>query len=82
MSDREVLHREFRGNEALSFTPHILNIDGENEWVENVLDLGDLIERKMGRDTSELYFEVVAELITTIVWGDEPEDDWGCEDCP
>lgn len=75
MSDRDYLQSEFKGEPTLNFMPQILDVDGDKVWVDNVVSLGDLIEQKMGRDVSELYFAVVSGLVDEVVFGAEEDGD-------
>ena len=43
--------------------PYILNINGENEWVDDYIKFGDLIEEHMGKDARDFYFEQLYELL-------------------
>lgn len=63
MSYRRYLQTTYQGQSILGFTPRIIDFNGDKIWVDNVIDLGDLIEKKMGIDTSELYFSVLADII-------------------
>ena len=50
----------------LETEPYLLDVNGENEWVDNYIKFGDLIEQNMGIDACEFYYEQLYELLLTI----------------
>jgi hypothetical protein len=50
---------------ALKILPQLLYINGQPEWVDNLLKFGDLIEESMGRDARDFYFEQLHSLLET-----------------
>lgn len=40
----------------------LLDINGEIEYIENITDFGDLIEKKMGTDASQYYFSTLRNI--------------------
>ena len=49
----------------LKILPQLLYINGQPEWVDNLLKFGDLIEESMGRDARDFYFEQLHSLLET-----------------
>lgn len=63
--------------------PYILNINGENEWVDDYIKFGDLIEEHMGKDARDFYFETIYDLLDNhSVNSDEDIEDWHTEEKP
>lgn len=52
-----------RFSKQLEITPCLMDIQGENEWVDNYIKFGDLVAEKMGADAGEFYFEQLYELL-------------------
>lgn len=47
----------------LKVSPHILEINGQSEWVDNLVRFGDLIEEQMGQDSRDFYFEQLYDIL-------------------
>lgn len=47
----------------LIVSPHILEINGQSEWVDNLIKFGDLIEEQMGQDSRDFYFEQLYDIL-------------------
>lgn len=47
----------------LHVSPHILEINGQSEWVDNLIRFGDLIEERMGKDSRDFYFEQLYDIL-------------------
>lgn len=54
--------------EAKLPTPYILEINGQSEWVDNLVTFGDLIESQMGADARDFYFEQLYNLLSDLVY--------------
>lgn len=46
------------------YPPCLMDINGENEWVNNYIKFGDLITEQMGVDAGEFYFEQLYEMLS------------------
>lgn len=68
MSDREYLQTTYQGEPIMKFPPRILDVNGGKVWVDNVVQLGDVIEQTAGREICELYFEITSQLIDEVSW--------------
>lgn len=59
--NRTAILKKFPKN--LSIVPCLMDINGENEWVDNLIQFGDLVTKNMGVDAGEFYFEQLYELL-------------------
>lgn len=50
-------------NQIEIYPPCLMDINGENEWVNNYIKFGDLITEQMGTDAGEFYFEQLYDLL-------------------
>lgn len=63
----------------LKVSPHILEINGQSEWVDNLVKFGDLIEEQMGQDSRDFYFEQLYDMLEELTLH-ERDFDCDCED--
>ena len=63
----------------LNVSPHILEINGQSEWVDNLIRFGDLIEEQMGKDSRDFYFEQLHDMLEELTFH-ERDFDCDCED--
>lgn len=63
----------------LHVSPHILEINGQSEWVDNLIRFGDLIEEQMGKDSRDFYFEQLYDMLEELTLY-ERDFDCDCED--
>ena len=59
--NRTAILKKFPKN--LSIVPCLMDINGENEWVDNLIQFGDLVTENMGVDAGEFYFEQLYEML-------------------
>lgn len=59
--NRTAILKKFPKN--LSIVPCLMEINGENEWVDNLIQFGDLVTNNMGVDAGEFYFEQLYEML-------------------
>ena len=59
--NRTAILKKFSKN--LSIVPCLMEINGENEWVDNLIQFGDLVTKNMGVDAGEFYFEQLYDLL-------------------
>ena len=52
-----------RFQNKLGIVPCLMDINGENEWVDNLIQFGDLVTKNMGVDAGEFYFEQLYEML-------------------
>ena len=64
-----------RFKDHLSTTNYVLNIKGQNEWVDNYIKFGDLISEHMGEDACAFYYEQLYDLLLTIENDGHSEED-------
>lgn len=63
----------------LKVSPHILEINGQSEWVDSLIRFGDLIEEQMGKDSRDFYFEQLYDILEELTLY-ERDFDCDCED--
>lgn len=75
VSVREVFSKDIK------VSPSVMYINGQPEWVDNLITFGDLIEEHMGKEARDFYFESIYDLLlegsrarTFVDISDEEED--------
>ena len=62
--NRTAVLKRFGGK--LDTVPYMLDIKGQIEWVENLIQFGDLVESHMGEDACIFYYEQLYELLLAV----------------
>ena len=57
VSVREVFSKDIK------VSPSVMYINGQPEWVDNLITFGDLIEEHMGKEARDFYFESIYDLL-------------------